>query len=177
VEQGLVSWMDRHLDPLGGDDSSCHQAISSGTRQSMRSNSKTVGRCKLIRLAYSTAGDRAANARLITVIPPTALLAFGIALAWIFRGFRRTPARCQRRYPASSTRNLGAGLRSRGLTPPIKVSSPPLQPGGFFFCSCQAQRSAGSPSPAAGFEVRPIPSAGKIERPIAVRTVFERPGG
>jgi len=64
------------------------------------------------------------------------------------------------------------------LTPPIKVSSPPpLQPGGFFFCSCRARarRSAGPPSP--GAEVRPIPSAGKIERPTAVRTVFERPWG
>ena len=40
---------------------------------------------------YSTAGDRAANAWLITMIPPAALLAFGIALAWIVRGFRRTP--------------------------------------------------------------------------------------
>jgi hypothetical protein len=71
--------------------------------------------------------------------------------------------------------------RARGfgpaLTPPIKVSSPPLHPGGFFFCSCRARRSAGSPCPAAGFEVRPIPSAGKIERPTAVRTVFEGPGG
>jgi hypothetical protein len=63
------------------------------------------------------------------------------------------------------------------LTPPTKVSSPPLQPGGFFFCSCQARarRSAGPSSPAA--EVRPVPSAGKIERPTSVRTVFERPWG
>ena len=29
----------------------------------------------------------------------------------------------------------------------------------------------------AGFEARPISSAGKIERPTAVRTVFERPEG
>ncbi|MGY2906567.1 hypothetical protein [Bradyrhizobium sp. URHC0002] len=43
-------------------------------------------------MRYSTAGDRAVNAWLITVIPPAALLAFGIDLAWIFRGFRRTPA-------------------------------------------------------------------------------------
>jgi hypothetical protein len=41
---------------------------------------------------YSTAGDRATHAWLTTVLPPAALLAFGIALAWIFRGFRRTPA-------------------------------------------------------------------------------------
>jgi hypothetical protein len=41
---------------------------------------------------YSTAGDRAANAWLITVTPPAVLLAFGIASAWIFRGFGRTPA-------------------------------------------------------------------------------------
>jgi hypothetical protein len=68
----------------------------------------------------------------------------------------------------------GFGL---ALTPPKKFSSPPLHPGGFFFCSRQARRSAGSPSPAASFEVRPVPSAGKIERPTAVRTVFERQGG
>jgi hypothetical protein len=37
--------------------------------------------------------------------------------------------------------------------------------------------SAGSPSPVAGFEARPIPSTRKIERPTAVRTVFERPVG
>lgn len=40
---------------------------------------------------YSTVGDRATNAWLITMIPPAALLAFGIASAWIIRGFRRTP--------------------------------------------------------------------------------------
>jgi hypothetical protein len=82
------------------------------------------------------------------------------------------------------TANEGRGLRS-ALTPPIEVSIPPLHPGGFFFCSCRARRSASPPSPAAGFEVRPIPSAGKISSilirntvvPTAVRTVFERPGG
>jgi hypothetical protein len=88
--------------------------------------------------------------------------------------------------PATDGRALEAAQavtanRARGfgpaLTPPIKVSSPPLHPGGFFFCPCRARRSAGSPSPAASFEVRPIPSAGKIERPTAVRTVSERPGG
>ena len=41
---------------------------------------------------YSTAGDRAANAWLITVTPPAVLLAFGIASAWIFRGYGCTPA-------------------------------------------------------------------------------------
>jgi hypothetical protein len=35
------------------------------------------------------------------------------------------------------------------------LASSPLRPGGFFFCSCRARRSAGFPSPAAGFEVRP----------------------
>src|ERR1700740_3336909 len=34
--------------------------------------------------------------------------------------------------PGWHARSLGPAL-----TPPIKVSSPPLQPGGFFFCSCQ----------------------------------------
>jgi hypothetical protein len=63
------------------------------------------------------------------------------------------------------------------LTPTIKVLGPPLQSGGLFFCSYRARQSAGAYSPATGFEVRPIPSAGKIERPTAVRTVVERPGG
>jgi hypothetical protein len=61
------------------------------------------------------------------------------------------------------------GLRSVLARPPL--------PRVFFFCSCRARRSAGFPSLAVGFEVRPILSAGKIERPTAVRTVFERPGG
>jgi hypothetical protein len=63
----------------------------------------------------------------------------------------------------------GSGPRSR---------APPLPPGGRF-CSCRARRSACFASPAPGFEVRPIPipSAGKIERPTAVHTVFERPAG
>jgi hypothetical protein len=62
----------------------------------------------------------------------------------------------------------GSGPRSRARR---------FNPVGFSFAPCRARRSAGFPSPAAGFEVRPIPSAGKIERPTAVRTVFERPGG
>jgi cold shock protein len=57
------------------------------------------------------------------------------------------------------------------------TSRSPLQPGGFFFRSCQVRRSAGSPSPEAGFEVRSISPVGKIERPTAVRIVFERPAG
>jgi hypothetical protein len=61
------------------------------------------------------------------------------------------------------------------LTPSVKVSSLLLQPGGFFFRF--GRRSVSSLSPAAGFEVRPKESAGKIERPTAVRTVFEGPGG
>jgi hypothetical protein len=59
---------------------------------------------------------------------------------------------------------------------PTKLSSLPLRRGGFFFCPCLVRRSAGSPSPVAGFEVRPISSARKIERPTAVHTVFGRPG-
>jgi hypothetical protein len=96
----------------------------------------------------------------------------GRTMVWPLRfdGQILTGASC----PAAWARARGIGP---ALTPPIKVSSPPLQPGGFFFCSCRARQSAGSPSPAAGFEARPIPLAGKIERPIAVRTVFERPGG
>ena len=46
-----------------------------------------------------------------------------------------------------------------------------------FLLIWQARQSADSLSPAAGFEVRPKESAGKIERPIAVRTVFEGRGG
>ena len=46
-----------------------------------------------------------------------------------------------------------------------------------FLLIWQARQSPGSLSPAAGFEVRPKESAGKIERPTAVRTVFEGPGG
>ena len=46
-----------------------------------------------------------------------------------------------------------------------------------FLLMWQARQSAGSLSLAAGFEVRPKESAGKIERPTAVRTVFEGPGG
>jgi hypothetical protein len=43
-------------------------------------------------MRYSTAGDRATNAWLITIIPPAVLLAIGLALAWILRGFRRATA-------------------------------------------------------------------------------------
>jgi hypothetical protein len=41
---------------------------------------------------YSSAGERATNAWLMTVIPPFALLLTGIAIAWIVRGFRRPGA-------------------------------------------------------------------------------------
>jgi hypothetical protein len=52
-----------------------------------------------------------------------------------------------------------------------------FHPGGFF-CSCRARRYAGFPSPApVSLRPIPIPSAGKIERPTAVHTVFERPAG
>jgi hypothetical protein len=63
------------------------------------------------------------------------------------------------------------------LTPSVKVSNLLLQPGGFSFLIWQALQSASSLSRTAGFEVRPKESAGKIERPTAVRTVFEGPGG
>jgi hypothetical protein len=55
--------------------------------------------------------------------------------------------------------------------------NPPLRPGGPFFFCCQAQGFTGSPSPAAGCELRPNRSAGKIEQPTAARTVFEDPRG
>jgi hypothetical protein len=71
---------------------------------------------------------------------------------------------------SESWRGYPGGLRSA-------LASLPVQPRDFFYCSCLARRSAGCPSPSAGFEARPIPSAGKIERPTAVHTVFERLGG
>jgi hypothetical protein len=64
---------------------------------------------------------------------------------------------------------IAGGLRSRSRARRLPV--------GFSFALCRTRRFAGYASPAAGFEVRPIPSAGKIERPTAVRTVFERPAG
>jgi hypothetical protein len=69
-----------------------------------------------------------------------------------------------------------AGLRSRA-----HVVGEGLKPAAsnrrVFLLIWQARQSAGSLSPAAGFEVRPKESAGKIGRPTAVRTVFEGPGG
>ena len=71
---------------------------------------------------------------------------------------------------------MGRGLRSRahavgeGLKPAASTRR-------VFLLMWQARQSADSLSPAAGFEVRPKESAGKIERPTAVRTVFEGPGG
>jgi hypothetical protein len=41
---------------------------------------------------YSSAGDRATDAWLITVVPPGVLFVIGIAVAWIIRGFRRPSA-------------------------------------------------------------------------------------
>jgi hypothetical protein len=41
---------------------------------------------------YSTAGEQGVAAWSMTVIPPAVLLALGIALVWILRGFRRSPA-------------------------------------------------------------------------------------
>jgi hypothetical protein len=70
------------------------------------------------------------------------------------------------------------GTAVRGMMDGVQVRArEPAASTVFFFCSCRARRSAGFPSLAVGFEVRPILSAGKIERPTADRTVFERPGG
>ena len=85
------------------------------------------------------------------------------------------PSKCELVHNRAHPNGEGASVPP--ITSPIKASSPLLQPGGFFFCSCEGRPSAGSPSPAAGFEVRPVPSAGKVERPTAVRTVFGGPGG
>jgi hypothetical protein len=41
---------------------------------------------------YSSAGDRATNAWLMTAVPPGVLLLIGMAVAWIIRGFRRPTA-------------------------------------------------------------------------------------
>jgi hypothetical protein len=41
---------------------------------------------------YSSAGDRATDAWLMTAVPPGDLLLIGIAVAWIIRGFRRPAA-------------------------------------------------------------------------------------
>lgn len=41
---------------------------------------------------YSSAGDRATDAWLITAVPPGVLLLVGIAVVWIIRGFRRPAA-------------------------------------------------------------------------------------
>jgi hypothetical protein len=38
---------------------------------------------------YLSAGDRAKDAWLMTVVPPGVLLVMGLAVAWIIRGFRR----------------------------------------------------------------------------------------
>ena len=69
----------------------------------------------------------------------------------------------------------------RGFGPALGAASEGLKPAAstrrVFLLMWQARQSAGSLSPAAGFEVRPKESAGKIERPTAVRTVFEGPGG
>jgi hypothetical protein len=69
-----------------------------------------------------------------------------------------------------------------GSGPALKVADKGLDPRrfnslGFSLAPVRARRSEGSPFPNAGFEERRIPSAGKIERPTAVRTVFERPVG
>lgn len=42
--------------------------------------------------SYSSSGDRAINAWLITVVPPGVLLLIGFAIAWIIRGFRQPNA-------------------------------------------------------------------------------------
>ena len=41
---------------------------------------------------YTTAGDNARQAWLVTLIPPLALLGLGLATAWVIRGFRSQAA-------------------------------------------------------------------------------------
>jgi hypothetical protein len=43
---------------------------------------------KSVNLKYSTLGDQAQEAWLITLIPPVGLLILGLAVAWITRSFR-----------------------------------------------------------------------------------------
>jgi hypothetical protein len=38
---------------------------------------------------YETAGDQARRAWLVTALPPLGLLAFGLCIGWVFRGFKR----------------------------------------------------------------------------------------
>ena len=73
-------------------------------------------------------------------------------------------------FPKSAERRTRAHTVGAGL----KAAAPT---GRVFLLIWQAWQIASSLSPAAGFEVRPKGSAGKIERPTAVRTVFEGPGG
>jgi hypothetical protein len=80
------------------------------------------------------------------------------------------------RKAAGAVADNGAQGFGSALTPPIKVSSQPLQAVGFPFALVGSGDLLALPL-RPGFEVRPFPSAGKIERPTAVRTVFERPGG
>ena len=79
--------------------------------------------------------------------------------------------------PVSTNDRAQARGVGPALTRSVKVLGLPLQPGELFFLIWQTRQSADSLSPAAGFEVLPKESAGKIERPTAVRTVFEGPGG
>jgi hypothetical protein len=69
---------------------------------------------------------------------------------------------------------LGSGSGSQAR---LGRAREPIASRFFLFALCRTRQFAGCGSPAAGFEVRPIPSAGKIERPTAVRTFFERPAG
>ena len=73
------------------------------------------------------------------------------------------------------THTKNAGLRSRAhvVGEGLKSAASARR---VFLLIWQARQSAGSLSPAAGFEVRPKESAGKIDWPTAVHTVFEGPG-
>ena len=73
-------------------------------------------------------------------------------------------------------------LRRGGFGPALRLrawaSNPIGLAGEFFFCSLWARRLAADPAfQADPLDLRSVPPAGEIGRPIAVRTFFEGPGG
>jgi hypothetical protein len=152
--------------------------IRSPTRRSTRAGKSPAWTGREQRGAPHLADDRSGHQR---------------RLPWLeikrARGARRlamsisAPCLC-RRNGAQSSQAAGLSKMKEGwaaprcyslLTAPSAATS--LQPGGFFFCPCQARRPARFPFPGPAFEIRPVPPAGKSERPIAVRSFFARPGG